>query len=305
MGDHDTTLPHRTAYRIGPSGWSYADWNGIFYPAGAPSNFDRLAYVARYFDAVEVNTSFYRPVTAKTSSSWVRRIASFERFRFTFKLHQSFTHERGDYTKRSVDRFVEGVRPVAEASRLGCLLLQFPWSFRRNRGSLDWLRRLADDFRAYPLVAEFRHDDWASASTEDDLRALGMGFCNIDQPALSRCLGPSASATGSVGYVRFHGRRMDTWFAQGIEPFRRYDYLYSSTELEAWAPRIKRVGDVCGEVYVFANNHYRGQAPANALQLRAMMEGSDVAVPSELVREYPELASIRRGRRDGFSDTLF
>lgn len=305
MAEHDSSPDRPPVYRVGPSGWSYDDWNGIVYPARAPARFDRLAHIARYFDAVEVNTSFYRPVSAGMSESWVRRVANRPGFRFTFKLHQSFTHDRGDYSRRAVETFLDGVRPVSDASRLGCLLLQFPWSFRRCAASLDRLRRLADDFGAYRPIVELRHDDWSHPETEAELRALRMGYCNIDQPLLAHCLAPTALATGPVGYVRFHGRRKDTWFAKGIEPFRRYDYLYATEELTEWLPRIRRVGAQCEEVYVFSNNHYRGQGPANALQLRAMLEGSNVDAPPELMRRFPELADVCRRQGHGFPETLF
>ena len=46
---------------VGPAGWSYADWRGRVYPERAGTKFDTLALVARYFDTVEINSSFYYP----------------------------------------------------------------------------------------------------------------------------------------------------------------------------------------------------------------------------------------------------
>ena len=74
------------AYYVGPSGWSYPDWAGSVYPLGTSSRFDALAYLAKYFNAVEVNVSFYRAVPAQMSSNWVRRVSQHESFRFAFKL---------------------------------------------------------------------------------------------------------------------------------------------------------------------------------------------------------------------------
>ena len=52
---------------VGPAGWSYPDWRGIFYPAALPAATHALEYVAQYFDTVEINTSFYRPLRAEIS----------------------------------------------------------------------------------------------------------------------------------------------------------------------------------------------------------------------------------------------
>jgi uncharacterized protein YecE (DUF72 family) len=300
--------PNKTEskYFVGPSGWSYADWFGVMYPAKRSARFDALAFVADYFNAVEVNTSFYRPVPAKMSASWVRRVAHRPSFHFTFKLHRSFTHERQGYGREAVATVLDGLQPVIEASRLGCMLLQFPWSFRRCTDSIDWLKRLACDFGAIRLAVELRHGSWAVPDTLEELGRFGMALCNIDQPKLRQCLGPASHVTATLGYVRFHGRRSDTWFAENVESHERYNYLYSMDELGEWLPRIKEMGAQAEAVYVFSNNHYRGQGPANALQLRSMLEQRPVEVPELLARTYPELEAVRApSKGEMFPDALF
>ncbi|HEX9291115.1 MAG TPA: DUF72 domain-containing protein, partial [Anaeromyxobacteraceae bacterium] len=51
--------------RFGPAGWDYPDWRGAVYPKPAPRGFDPLAYLARWFETVEVNSTFYRPARAE------------------------------------------------------------------------------------------------------------------------------------------------------------------------------------------------------------------------------------------------
>ena len=58
--------------RIGPAGWSYKDWQGIVYPGSKPKGFQELTYISEFFDTVEINVSFYRPIPARTSESWVK-----------------------------------------------------------------------------------------------------------------------------------------------------------------------------------------------------------------------------------------
>jgi uncharacterized protein YecE (DUF72 family) len=225
----EQAAPSSKAVRyVGPSGWSYPDWNGVFYPTGRTKTFDALTYVARYFTAVEVNASFYRPIPPKMSAGWVRRVAGHDPFKFTFKLHQSFTHDRAYYSAGDIREYCEGITPVADASRLGCVLMQFPWSFRRTPQSVDWIRRLAGDFGQFPLAIELRHASWDTPETIATLSSLGVGYCNVDQPALANCLGPSQHVTGGVGYVRFHGRRADVWFSRDVAAHERYNYTYPS-----------------------------------------------------------------------------
>jgi uncharacterized protein YecE (DUF72 family) len=279
---------------IGHSGWSYPDWEGIVYPPGGVRRVDQLQYISRYFNAVEVNSSFYRPPSARTTAGWTRRVE--QPFRFTFKLHQRFTHQRDEPPRSDeVDQFLEGIAPVQQAGMLGCLLLQFPWSFRYVESAFEWLDHLVDAFGRFPLAVEVRHASWDAPQARQKLADLGVSLCNIDQPQLRNCLAPSARVTGPIGYVRFHGRRNDTWFADNIEPHERYNYLYSAEQLGDWVGRIKTMADKADAVYVFANNHFRGQGPANALQLRAMLEQRQVDVPPEMLQHFPFLQAVAKG----------
>ena len=65
--------PTRT--RVGPAGWSYKDWAGQVYPKPQPRGFDPLTYLAQYFDAIEINSSFYRIPDPKTTQRWAARVA--------------------------------------------------------------------------------------------------------------------------------------------------------------------------------------------------------------------------------------
>src|SRR5713226_8754188 len=101
--------------KIGPAGWSYTDWRGMVYPESAGSRFDTLAFVARYFDTVEINSSFYRPPSPQSAKSWIQRVADNPDFRFTAKLYKVFTHERGKETAADERAFRDGINPLAEA----------------------------------------------------------------------------------------------------------------------------------------------------------------------------------------------
>jgi len=288
-----TPEPNQTpkSILVGTSGWSYDDWNGRFYPERLPSRFDRLARFAAYFDAVEVNASFYRPPSPRAVASWLKRTPP--DFAFTFKLHRRFTHERDrPWTPQEVDAFRRGIEPVLEVGRLGAVLVQFPWSFRVDEDAWRRLEAIRRDFGDLPLVVEVRHVSWTGEAAIGFLRSRGFGFCNIDQPRSRSGVPPMSLATSPVGYVRLHGRNREAWFSKTADRDARYDYLYREDELEEWLGRIRDIARACERTYVFANNHYRGQAPANALQILSKLAGRRVPVPSPLLRAYPFLESV-------------
>ena len=274
---------------IGPAGWSYADWRGRVYPEGAGSKFDTLALVAKYFDAVEINSSFYHPPAPETARSWLRRIAHNPRFVFTAKLYRTFTHERGKATADDEKAFREGIDPLAEAGKLGAVLIQFPWSFKNDREERSYLTQLAERFKDYPLVVELRHESWNNPRILQTLEDLGVGLCDIDQPLFADSIKPAAEVTSSIGYIRLHGRNYQNWFREEADVVERYDYLYSRDELEPWVNRIKEVAQKAKQTFVITNNHARGQSLANAFEIMAELEEARVPGPAKLIETYPRL----------------
>jgi uncharacterized protein YecE (DUF72 family) len=90
--------------RVGPAGWQYKDWRGIVYPERKPKGFDELAYLAKYFDTVEINTSYYGPPRDTTAKKWLASVADNVRFRFTGKLFRGFTHDKNASTEDAAYR---------------------------------------------------------------------------------------------------------------------------------------------------------------------------------------------------------
>ena len=99
--------------RIGPAEWKYKDWEGVVYPKPAPRGFDPLAYIAEYFTTVEINSSYYgrRRTDGSTASAKIAPFASPRRSSTPLPIGGS-------------------PRRLAEADRLGAILIQFPWSFQ-------------------------------------------------------------------------------------------------------------------------------------------------------------------------------
>jgi len=283
---------------VGPAGWSYPDWAGYVYPLRRAKGFHEATYLAEFFDTIEINTSFYQPLRPDHAAQWIDRVAANPRFVFTAKLWQRFTHDIRSMKPGSATAEEREVRAgfdvLRAANRLGAVLLQFPFSFHRTAETVAYLTALSKRFADYPLVVEVRHSTWDSPETLELLRSSGVSFCNIDQPIIGRSLGPSAQATAAVGYVRLHGRRYDTWFADDakIPSHERYNYLYSDEELTPWVSRVQKVSAQTRNTFVITNNHFQGKAVVNALQLISILKGSKVKVPEPLRQRYPQLEAI-------------
>jgi uncharacterized protein YecE (DUF72 family) len=309
--------------RIGTAGWSYKDWDGIFYPSGISSGMSRrkqhaLEYLARFFDTTEINTSFYGPLKPELAKLWCRKVATVNKnFVFTAKLYRAFTHSpiavmepTSAATIRPTDadeaRTREGLDAIAGEGRLGALLVQFPVSFKNTSLNREYLDRLLRQFIEYPRVVEVRHSSWNDAETLAAFAQKNVGFCNIDQPVLGRSLAPTEHVTAAIAYIRLHGRNYEHWFAdhdfadqgfadQGSDSDNRndrYNYLYREEELSAWKERIESVAERAKQTYVITNNHFESKAAVNALELKAMITGSRVLAPPTLIQKYPELRKI-------------
>jgi uncharacterized protein YecE (DUF72 family) len=287
-----------TKIRIGPAGWSYKDWIGIAYPKKKPPHFHEATFLANYFDTIELNVTFYRPVLARTAKDWIERIAHNPNFVFTAKLWQEFTHNRHLSAEN------EGLcRPAMETLRdggkLGALLAQFPWSFRNTKEAIAYLDKVIGRFQDFPLVIEVRHSSWDKPEFYSWLEERNVGFCNIDQPIIGRSLRPGEKTTSPVGYVRLHGRNYNEWFRErpdGELSDQRYNYLYSNEELEPWLERIRKLEGKASAIYTILNNHPDAKALVNAFQIIHGLTGKKLDVPEDMVERYPVLEKIASPR---------
>jgi uncharacterized protein YecE (DUF72 family) len=287
--------------QIGVAGWDYADWAGVVYPRRADRGFDRLRYLAEFVDLIEINSSFYRPVAPGVAEAWVRRTADLPRFTFTAKSHRSWTHEVDpDGLATAVARTLEGLTPLRDAGRLGAVLVQFPQSFHFEPRAVEHLNRLVDEAAEWPLVVEVRHVSWEKEAAADWFREAGVGWCLVDQPQIARSTArPLPRVSSAIGYARLHGRNSADWFRPDAGRDARYDFLYSMDQLRSVAGQAQELARAAERVFVVQNNHFRGKALVNALQLKGLVEQRLPAAPEELVDTYPELApqvQVRRTR---------
>ena len=285
--------------RVGVAGWDYADWRGIVYPS-PERRLDRLAYLSGFVDVIEINSTFYRPVAPSVAASWVRRVERRPDFRFTAKAHRSWTHERAAEPCPSVAPTLEGLLPLLEAGRLGGLLLQLPHSARFGPAVRERLDRLLDRLGGWPVAIEVRHNSWSGEEAHAWFRERATGWCWVDQPAAaSSSLAALVRVTSPLAYMRLHGRNVADWFRPDAGRDARYDYLYSEDELRRVIPAARALEAGAESLYVIQNNHFRGQALVNALQMKRLLAGGRPPAPASLVAAYPFLDPIVTAERLG------
>jgi uncharacterized protein YecE (DUF72 family) len=248
---------------IGTSGFSYDDWKEVFYPAKM-SRKDFLEYYSKFFPAIEVNFTYYQMPFERTINALIRK--SVGRLKFIVKAHQSLTHERIEQ-EEPYQQFQAALRPLEEAGVLSGVLAQFPFSFKRNIQNLNFLERFHERMNMYPLIIEFRHASWVNQEMMAFLKERNSGFCCVDEPKLPGLVPKVLINTNNIGYIRFHGRNKETWWNYKDQS-ERYDYLYHRRELGDWARRLKEFAENVNELFVFFNNHPRGQAVKNAFMMK-------------------------------------
>ena len=275
LGDdrEPTLLPpitrHGAAIYVGTSGFKFDDWKGRFYPETVKQK-DWLRYYAQRFNCLEINASYYRLMPAATYQRMMEHVPP--GFQFTVKTYRTLTHEAGSENEADFATFIASLRPLRETGEFGCVLAQFPTSFHNTPENRGYLAGFRDRFAGIPLVVEFRGREWLDDAVLDYLREREMGFCAVDEPQFKTLMPPIAVATSPIGYIRFHGRNYQEWWKGGEGGKERYDYLYRKEELEEWVPKIQHVASETQRVYVFMNNCFQGQAAANAVDMRKLLE---------------------------------
>jgi len=253
---------------IGTSGFSYDDWREVFYPNRLPSS-NFLSFYSEEFPVVELNFSYYRMPEPAQCMRMLEKSA--RRLEFVVKAFQGLTHDITDESLSEIlPKFKASIDPFWQEGRLGAVLLQFPQSFHYRTESRMYLESLIKGFSPLPLCLEFRQRDWMRDSVLATLTELRVGFVCVDEPPLRGLLPPVAEATSRIGYIRFHGRNRSKWYTGDTK--ERYDYLYRDDELKEWVPRVSAIAEKTERVFIFFNNHRRGQAIANARMMRALLD---------------------------------
>jgi len=286
----------------------------VFYPKRRSKQFDELAFYAEHFDTVEVNSTFYGQPRAEVCRGWAERTPA--GFEFSVKLFQKFTHPRM-YEERVVkalpedarneadaiqslvapnaadlDEFRRGIDPIVERGKLGALLAQFPPSFKDTPPAREYLVALLRAFGAYPVAVELRHKSWSDAigGTLTLLNEFGAAWVQIDEPKFRFSIRQNyLPNVQGFYYMRLHGRNVKNWWRHDKSE-DRYDYLYSSEELEEFTETADAARRLVKKAYLYTNNHFSAKSVANAAMIKRQLgEPLEGEYPPEFVERFPEL----------------
>jgi uncharacterized protein YecE (DUF72 family) len=251
--------------RVGCSGWSYKDWRGVVYPAGAPAS-SWFGTYSDLFDTVEVNSTFYRLPSPTAVEGWAR--AAPAGFVFAVKLgafgsHRMKLRDASSWLPNHLDR----VRRLGAA--LGPNLVQLPPRWRRDTGRLDEFLTVAPAELRWAV--EFRDRSWLHDSTFAVLEHHGAALCIHDLVS-----DHPWTLTAPWTYVRFHGPA----------PFEPYRHRYGSRRLGKVLPQLSAWLGEGVDIYAYFNNDVGGHAVTDAQWLRRHLEhgsraGDTIARPRE------------------------
>jgi uncharacterized protein YecE (DUF72 family) len=303
--------------RIGTCSWADEALSKHWYPKGLPAG-ERLAHYAQHFDTVEVDSTYYRLPgdemvrrwAERTPDDFVMHVKAFGLMtRHPVKLEalppdlrdDAPTDDKGRVERPSREfrgevfrRFLEALEPLRSAGKLGGILFQFPSYVVYKDRSLEYLQWAREQVGDDEMLVEFRHVSWLDDERRDEtlrfLEQLGATHVIVDAPRIegAKNLVPTVLAlTSPTLYVRFHGRNADTWNKRGGSASERFDYLYSTEELEEWVDPLRELAGQAEQAYAFFNNNAtspdgRGgrmaQAAANAKELQRLLQSANVPV---------------------------
>jgi uncharacterized protein YecE (DUF72 family) len=284
---------------VGTSSWADPGFVEHWYPKGLPAK-ERLSFYAERFDAVELNSSFYAIPATSTAEGWAKQTP--DGFRFDVKLHRLLsrhasqlkelpkdlrdeveTNERGRVLlddalqDEMVRRTAEAMKPLADAGKLSGYLLQLTPAFDPRQNKLDELAPVIDGLSPVPVAVEFRRRSWASSKrfegVLDWLSAHDAVFVCVDTPPGDHVpIFPPIDAVtdDALAYMRCHGRNTEGYL-HGRSVAERFDYDYSTDELEEIAGRVRALDSDAEQVHVMFNNNARELAPKAARGLRTIL----------------------------------
>ncbi|MQA39113.1 DUF72 domain-containing protein [Rugamonas aquatica] len=184
-----------THTRVGCASWSIDRASAPQFAADG----SHLQRYARVMNAVEINSSFYRPHQASTYERWAADVP--DDFRFSVKLARSITHDR---RLQQVDELLARFAGEAGAlgPKLGCVLVQLPPSLVLDAAPAGALFGRIARLLDCRIACEARHHSWFTGAATALLREHGVTRVIADPPAGQP--GPYV-ATGDTVYARLHG----------------------------------------------------------------------------------------------------
>jgi len=289
-------------FSIGLGGWEHDILDHCFYPRAGMSTVEKLGFYAGYFSIAEVRATFWDDsLGAADAREWAKTVGERKGFRFSVKLHRSFTHE-GIFRAPHVRNTKALLAELAHSHRLGAVLVQFPYGFTNTGAGRQRIAKLSELFREFPLFVELRHSSWNTSGLLPFLAENAMRPVNADMPKVNQYMPFLTGLIGETAYLRLHGRNEKGWLLNGYDS--KYDYLYNGRELAELRRRMEALKGRCRDGMIVCNNTTGGKAVATAFQIAAMLrQGAGLPIPPMAYRAFPVLQEIAQRSETGA--TLF
>jgi uncharacterized protein YecE (DUF72 family) len=274
---------------IGMGGWELPPFDRVFYPAKLEKGFRKLEYFGRFFDLVEVNSTFYNTsLSAAQAQRWLKDVGENRRFVFTVKLYRGFTHTF-DATQNDALAVHRLLDPLRDAKKFGGLVIQFPSSFNKTSERQTHLVKLSTIFPEDQLFLDLRHISWNEDSFYQFCRENGFNLINVDLPRLPGYMPLNSLAWDGVAYFRMMGRNAEAW--NHPHSSDRYLYRYSEEELHELVQKIKQA-NAC-KAYVIFHNDRQAYSLVNGRQVEHVLHPTKrLTAPANLLVAFPHLKSF-------------
>ena len=283
---------------VGMGGWDLQPFDKYFYPPKPKKDFRKLDYYCQFFDSVEINATFYNTsLTRAHAQKWLQDVSGNKKFIFTVKLYQGFTHSF-TATKEDVLSTHHMLEPLAEADKLGGIVIQFPYSFSYHPEHCQYLMKLSKALQPHRLFLEVRHNSWNSQLMFNFFQENKLHVVNVDLPRIKQHMPLTCLSWDNVAYFRMMGRNALAW----QQPWRvednkryavsdRYHYLYNDKELEHLLRLIERLN--AQTTFVVFHNDPEANSLYNGFQLRHLTKKNQrVLIPNSFVQVHPMLKGI-------------
>jgi uncharacterized protein YecE (DUF72 family) len=287
MADCNSDDTHKVL--IGMGGWELPPFQRVFYPTKPEKGFRKLEYFSRFFDLVEVNSTFYNTsLSAGQAQRWLQDVAENPRFIFTVKLYRGFTHTF-DATKndaRAVHRLLD---PLRDAKKFGGLVIQFSSLFSKTNERLAHLVTLRTIFPEDQLFLDLRHISWNEESFYQFCSENGFHLINVDLPLLPGHMPLNSLVWDGLAYFRMMGRNAEAW--NRFHSSDRYLYRYSEEEIHDLVQRMKQAN--ARKTYVVFHYDRQAFSLVNGRQVEHLLHSRKrLTAPANLLTAFPQLKSF-------------
>jgi uncharacterized protein YecE (DUF72 family) len=289
---------HHGRILVGTASWSDPGFIKDWYPKTIPAS-ERLSFYSQFFNLVELNSSFYGIPNRRQVERWAEQTPP--GFVFDVKLHKLLSRHSakpdslppglrkqagliGDKISLTPEieeavakQFLQEMKPLEEAGKMGAFLLQLSPSFSPRGHRLEELEHLFSLLEGRKLAVELRNRSWVKedrlAETLQFFQKHQTAWVVVDAPESEHFMVMPTIAmvtNPDLAYMRLHGRN-EEGYVKGRTVADRFNYLYSDEELREIKDKVADIAQQAKETHVIYNNNASDYAIQSALKFQKLI----------------------------------